>query len=444
MITSKHFDSIYPETSREEEIRQIVSFVREGNSCQLIGLPGAGRSSVLGLLAHNHAIHLKHFPTTHNYIHFVYINLSEARRRPLLDVVKLLFLSLVGSLRERQMLEEFEQVNSILKESLELQDELVISQGLKRAVDYLSVEKKLTLIFLFDRFEEYIPSATLELFMHLRMLRNRAKYRFSVVFSLLRPLEDTLDVSVLTDFYELIGGHYVWTRLFDPVSMEFRTSYIEKMTGKLLSKGQKEEILTLTGGHAKVARLAVEAHLANSNQYSATNTQELLLSQLTIRNGLLEIWQSLTPSEQDYLQKNNGNEQAKAYLEKVGLIKENKCCIPLLLAYAEDSRRIASMEKAPILYNEADKTIKKGDFILSDNLTTSEFRFLRHLISHPNVIIDREEVISVVWKESASTEGVTDQAVDQLVFRLRRKIEDDPNSPKHIHTVKGRGFKFSP
>ena len=81
---------------------------------------------------------------------------------------------------------------------------------------------------------------------------------------------------------------------------------------------------------------------------------------------------------------------------------------------------------------------------MSDNLTKSEFRLLRHFISHPDAIIDRDEVISVVWKESASTEGVTDQAVDQLVFRLRRKIEDDPNSPEHIHTIKGRGFKFTP
>ncbi len=232
MNTPKHFDSLYPENTREQEIQQIVSYVREGNSCQLIGLPGVGKSSVLGLLAHNHAIHLKHFPTTHSYIHFVLINFSEVRKRPLLDVMKLLFLSLTDSLRERQMQEEYEYVNSILKESLGFQDELVITQGLKRAVDYLAVEKTLTLIFLFDRFEEHIPSVVPEFFTNLRSLRNRAKYRFSVVFSLLRPLEEVLDSIVLSDFYELIGGHFVYTRLFDPVSIDFRTSYIEKMTGK--------------------------------------------------------------------------------------------------------------------------------------------------------------------------------------------------------------------
>jgi len=444
MKTATNFDTLYPDTTREEEIHQIVSFVREGNSCQLIGLPGVGRSNILGLLSHNHAIHSKHFPTTHTYIHFVHINFSEARRRPLLDVVKLLFLSLAGSLRERQMQEEYEQANSILKESFELQDELVIFEGLKRAVDYLSVEKKLTLIFLFDRFEEYIPSVTPELFMHLRALRNRAKYRFSVVFSLTRPLEEAFETTVLADFYELIGGHYVYTRLYDPVSIDFRTSYIEKMTGKQLEKRQKEEILTLTGGHAKVTRLAIEAMIADNKQQTANSPREYLLEQLTIRNGLLEIWQSLTPSEQEYLQKNDGDEQAKAYLEKVGLLRENTCSMPLLLAYAEDSNRIASIEKAPILYDEAAKAIKKGEFVLSDNLTKSEYRLLRYFISHPDVIIDRDEVIGVVWMDTASTEGVTDQAVDQLVFRLRRKLEDDPNSPEHIRTVKGRGFKFTP
>ena len=42
-----------------------------------------------------------------------------------------------------------------------------------------------------------------------------------------------------------------------------------------------------------------------------------------------------------------------------------------------------------------------------------------------------------------TTEGVTDQALDQLIFRLRKKIEDDPNNPEFIQTIKGRGLKFS-
>src|SRR6185436_9498828 len=102
----------------------------------------------------------------------------EARNRPLVDVYKLVFLNLSDSLRERAMQEEYAVVNEILREALSFQDELVLSQGLKRAIEYLSIEKKLTVIFLFDRFEEYTGEVPSAFFATLRVLRNKAKYRF--------------------------------------------------------------------------------------------------------------------------------------------------------------------------------------------------------------------------------------------------------------------------
>src|SRR5205807_10091569 len=93
-------------------------------------------------------------------------------------------------------------------------------------------------------------------------------------------------------------------------------------------------------------------------------------------------------------------------------------------------------------YDEHTNTIRKGEIILSDQLTASEFRLLRYLLQNPDRIVERDELINVVWENIKSTAGITDQAVDQLVFRVRRKIEEDPNNPLHLVTVKGRGFKF--
>ncbi|OGH14799.1 MAG: hypothetical protein A2687_00990 [Candidatus Levybacteria bacterium RIFCSPHIGHO2_01_FULL_38_26] len=66
------------------------------------------------------------------------------------------------------------------------------------------------------------------------------------------------------------------------------------------------------------------------------------------------------------------------------------------------------------------------------------------MVQNPNKIIEREEIINIVWANTKSTAGVTDQALDQLIFRVRKKIEDDPNNPEHLQTVKGRGFRFLP
>ena len=87
--------------------------------------------------------------------------------------------------------------------------------------------------------------------------------------------------------------------------------------------------------------------------------------------------------------------------------------------------------------------ILKGETVLSDKLTSLEYRLLKFMLENKNRVLGKEEIINAVWREAKTTLGVTDQALDQLIFRLRKKIEDDPNNPEHILTVKGRGFKFS-
>ena len=95
------------------------------------------------------------------------------------------------------------------------------------------------------------------------------------------------------------------------------------------------------------------------------------------------------------------------------------------------------------MYEPATNLIKKGGIVLSDHLTKAEFRLLRHLLQHKDEVVEREDIVTTVWGENASTAGVTEQAIDQLIFRLRRKIETDPNNPLHLVTIKGRGVKFA-
>ncbi len=67
---------------------------------------------------------------------------------------------------------------------------------------------------------------------------------------------------------------------------------------------------------------------------------------------------------------------------------------------------------------------------------------MKFLLENKDRIIEKEEIINTVWGDQKTVLGVTDQALDQLVFRLRKKIEDNPNQPQFIQTIKGRGFKL--
>ncbi|MDP2632725.1 MAG: helix-turn-helix domain-containing protein, partial [Candidatus Curtissbacteria bacterium] len=90
------------------------------------------------------------------------------------------------------------------------------------------------------------------------------------------------------------------------------------------------------------------------------------------------------------------------------------------------------------------REILKGTNIISDLLSKQEYRLLVFLIQNEGKIAERGEIIEAVWPDIQVQEGISDEAIDQMVFRLRKKIEDEPNSAKHIITVKGRGLRFQP
>ena len=437
-----HFLAQFPNDTRKEEISSIISYVHHGNSCQLVGIPGVNRSTVLGLLVYNKALREKQLSSFQDSSHFVLVDFSEIRNRSLFDVMKYLFLNLTESLRERGMKEENQAVGDIFREHLKFQDELVLFQGFKEAIDYMALERKIATVFLFDRFEEYVPTVSAEFFTNLRILRSRGKYHFSVVFSVNRPLEDLLDPDLLADYYEFIAGKIVIMRLYDKPSSIFWINHIEKITHKKVIESQVKQMLQLTGGHGKLTKLAIESLLAQNDEVKGL--EHFLLSQKTVKKSLRDIWQSLSPAEQADLLENKFEEPEVAeYLEEVGLIKENKIQIPLLAAFISVEYADAAKTLQAISYDEHTNTIRKGITILSDQLTSSEFRLLKYLLQNEERVIERDELINIVWSGNKSTAGITDQAVDQLVFRVRRKIEEDANHPVHLQTVKGRGFKFA-
>ncbi len=434
------FDSLYPATSRFDEIEKILEFIKEGNSCQLIGLPGVGRSNLLGFLAYNHAIRAKHLGTQENQFHFVMVNFSELKHRSLFDVTKIIFLTIVESLKNEKRNDSYEKANAIFKESLSYQDELILFQGLKSIIDILAIEQKLTIVLLFERFEEYVPMLTADFFTNLRVLRNRAKYHFSVIFSLNRSLEELIEPAMMADFYEFIAGYTIYLPISDIPGNEFRIAYLEKTTGKMIDPKTIAATTTYTAGHGKLTRICMEILLANER--NDIPPLDFFLKQKRVQGTLHEIWQALSPLEQTCLSSDNPCDHEETdYLNLVGICKNKAIDIPLLSAFAK-GKRLESITSKDIIFNPETNTITKGDAVLSDKLTVSEFRLLRFLLENPDHVVEKEAIIRMVWQDTKVTAGVTDQAVDQLIFRLRKKIEDDPNSPKHIQTVKGRGIKF--
>lgn len=72
-------------------------------------------------------------------------------------------------------------------------------------------------------------------------------------------------------------------------------------------------------------------------------------------------------------------------------------------------------------------------------VTATEFRLLHYLARHTGRVFTRDQILDAVWRE---TTFVTPRSVDVYVRKLRTKIEDDPEHPRYLRTVRGAGYRF--
>jgi DNA-binding response OmpR family regulator len=73
------------------------------------------------------------------------------------------------------------------------------------------------------------------------------------------------------------------------------------------------------------------------------------------------------------------------------------------------------------------------------HLTLMESELLRHLVRNDGKIVSRKQILEEVWGLHEDTDT---RAIDNFVVRLRRYIEDDPGTPRHLLTVRGVGYRF--
>jgi two-component system response regulator RegX3 len=73
-------------------------------------------------------------------------------------------------------------------------------------------------------------------------------------------------------------------------------------------------------------------------------------------------------------------------------------------------------------------------------LTHLEFELLSFLCRHSDRVHTREELLPQVW---GLHQGQV-RTVDNFVAQLRAKLEEDPDRPRHLLTVRGSGYRFSP
>jgi len=112
----------------------------------------------------------------------------------------------------------------------------------------------------------------------------------------------------------------------------------------------------------------------------------------------------------------------------------------------EDGATDANESGLPRLYTFAGKTIDFQGLKLqvgkkTMQLTLMETELLKYLIRKAGQPVSRKAILEDVWNLREDTDT---RAIDNFIVRLRKYIEKEPSSPKHLLTVRGVGYEFVP
>jgi DNA-binding response OmpR family regulator len=118
------------------------------------------------------------------------------------------------------------------------------------------------------------------------------------------------------------------------------------------------------------------------------------------------------------------------------LISRIKALLRRTNAFQEETYKLNSNGIRIELLNN--RVIKNGRIL---ELTAVEYKLLCLLMKNPNIVLTREKILSKLWDDNG--DFVDNNTLSVYIRRLRSKIEEDPNHPRLLLTIRGIGYKWN-
>ena len=409
--------------------KDVSNFLKklDPNSCStLVGPAGFGKSNFLRFITYNDTYRELHkFNTS---LEFVYIDLSILFEVKPIDFILIISLGILDLIKYKNLVsaETITEIKNELNSNTNLHIALHVFDKL---LNYLKSETTVHLIL--DNVEKIFKFSYIETLDLIKFIRDKFGNRLQFIFAI-------NNLNLLKEIQERKFGRISDILLHNIyfLGLEKNPKNFYLNINKDLNIKQITNILKFSGGLPSYVKQLV---LSDSNLVINEN-----LKQLT-DNTSLKLVQCLTPKQISFIKNINKFETVDIETELTQLIllgivekNENNYTVfsPIFEEYINKyNPNDSKVENYSDLVNTSRNTID-SEFLFS--LTKNEADLMRLLLNYQNDLVDRDKAIETLWGNN-SLDQYSNWALDQLILRIRKKLETEKPNYKII-TKRGRGY----
>jgi len=428
----------YPPTYRAPQARQVMTWIQAGQSGCLVGLRGAGKSNLARFLLRPDVRQHYLGPAWANTA-FVLVDLLALVEPTEWAVYELILDRLAG------MGAALAALAALHQEVTRSRDRLTAQRAVERGVAILCQPPARRIVLLLDEFDAVFRDLDPSLFRCLRAIRDAHKGQVSYVVIVTDDLADLRDdLAGVDHFYRLVSRNVCDLGPYGEADARQMIHHLAARRSVELDEEDATRLVQLSGGHAGL----LKAILSQSQGAGLAATGPALCDEPIVRAECRQIWDSLAASQQEALRGLAGgspvDRRALQRLARRGLVRqdptETRIFSPLFADYV---RQQAPLSTTGTVITRSPRQIQIGGRCI-ETLTGLEFEMLCYLYEHRGRVCTKDELIQNVYAQryDRMAGGVSDEALQTLIARLRAKIEPDRERPRYVVTVRGEGYRF--
>ncbi|KKR29774.1 hypothetical protein A2715_00825 [Candidatus Woesebacteria bacterium RIFCSPHIGHO2_01_FULL_39_32] len=451
----KYLYPVTPETLHKYA-EDIFAPVRRGECVTTVWVPMAGRRMWNKFINENIYLFEKELPHYDKYL-LVYIEPLDLTEESLAGYIRLMAKSFieVATNNENVKNDKIQKYTEIFDDDKATYSLLLtnLKHLLKETTD-----SGLEIVFFVGEFDELTFANTI-FYNNLKSLWSQLYPRLHYIFLMRERVTRKENISLWGELNEAILQNIVYVPLAQDKDVDYWIDNFSSHYSFKINEKQKQVLKKLCGGHPYMLKVAVRViNKHKDDNLSGDELEDFLLDYYELRSvsrGILDVRSDkerkllLTIAKGSEFNVEDHKEYIK-FFEKLGLVKKDdkgqyhlfgKLFEDAVLGTEEPKESHSSTEtNGDLNLDENTGAILFKGKTVEERFTRQEYSILTAFLQNEGKLLTRDDAGAVLWGKE-SYEKYSDWAIDQLISKLRKKLNELGVKDK-LSTVRGKGYKY--